>query len=78
MRKYEINDSTLSGVIFDALDAGLPVLAVPTQKIGDIGFNPNYSLSVLKNNSKGVFELRSSFGTVTERPKVQISREGVF
>lgn len=44
----------------------------------EIGFNPNYSLSVLKCNSKGALELRSSWGTLAERPKVQINKEGVF
>lgn len=56
---------------------GFPVLAVPSQKITDLGFNPNYSLSVIKSSNKGI-ELRSSFGTIVERPKVNISREGSF
>jgi len=56
---------------------GFPVLAIPSQKIIDLGFNPNYSLSVVKSSNKGV-ELRSSFGTIVERPKVNISREGSF
>ena len=53
-------------------------MAVPNESITSIGFNPNYSLSVLKCNSKGALELRSSFGTISERPKVSISREGAF
>jgi hypothetical protein len=52
-------------------------VAVPSQKITDIGFNPNYSLSVVRATGKG-FEFRSSWGTITERSKVTLSREGVF
>lgn len=52
-------------------------MAVPSQKIIDLGFNPNYSLSVIRSSAKGL-ELRSSWGTIAERPKVNISREGVF
>ena len=48
----------------EALEFGWPVIAVPSQKIIDLGFNPNYSLSVVKSTGKG-FELRSSWGTIT-------------
>lgn len=53
------------------------MIAVPSHKITELGFNPNYSLSVIKSSGKGI-ELRSSWGTILERPKVNISREGVF
>lgn len=74
MKKYLANDSNLSWVIGDALEKGYPIIAVPKETITDIGFNPNYSLSVLKCNSKGALELRSSFGTISERPKVSLSK----
>lgn len=54
------------------------MIAVANKKITEVGFNPNYSLSVLRSNSKGALELRSSFGTISERPKVSLSREGMF
>ena len=54
------------------------MIAVPTNKIVDLGLNPNYSFSVLKCSGKGALELRNSWGTVKERPNVSLSREGVF
>ena len=57
---------------------GYPVIAVPNSKISALGLNPNYSLSVLKCNSKGALELRNSWGTITERSNISLSKEGVF
>lgn len=68
------NDQDFGHIINDALDRGCPVIAVPRESILDLGFNPNYSLSVLRSNNKGALELRSSFGTIHERPKVTLSR----
>ena len=51
-------------IINDAISNGCPVIAVANKKITEIGFNPNYSLSVLKCSNKGGIELRSSFGTI--------------
>jgi hypothetical protein len=48
----------------DALNCGFPIVAVPSQKISNIGFNPNYSLSIVKLTGKGI-ELRSSWGTIS-------------
>jgi hypothetical protein len=74
---YFRNHADLNQAVTDALNNGYPIVAVPSQKITNIGFNPNYSLSIVKVTGKG-FELRSSWGTVSERPKVTISKEGVF
>lgn len=73
MRRYETTDPELADIVNDALNLGFPVVAVPSQNIVDLGFNPNYSLSVVKSTNKG-FELRSSWGTIVERAKVNISR----
>ena len=71
---YFRNDRDFAHLINDAIERGCPVIAVPKESIIDLGFNPNYSLSVLRSNSKGALELRSSFGTLHERPKVGLSR----
>lgn len=61
----------------EALKAGYPVVGVCSQKIVDLGFNPNYCLSVLKTSNKGI-EFRNSWGTIIERPKINIGKEGNF
>lgn len=53
-------------------------MAVPNERIGNYGFNPNLSYSVISFTSKGGLELRSSFGTVEERSKISIRPEGTF
>ena len=47
----------------EAIGFGYPVIAVPSPKITELGFNSNYSLSVLNSTGKGL-ELRSSWGTI--------------
>lgn len=59
------SDSGIANIINNALIQGYPVIAVPNSKIATLGLNPNYSLSVLKCNSKGALELRNSWGTIT-------------
>jgi hypothetical protein len=71
IKKYEMydicyfrNNSELNQAVTEALSNGYPIVVVPTQKIINIGFNPNYSLSVVKVTGKGM-ELRSSWGTTS-------------
>jgi hypothetical protein len=55
------------------------VQAAPSEKILDRGFNPNLTLSVLRADSgKRSIQFRSPFGSIDEKPKVSLSREGVF
>lgn len=54
------------------------VQAVPQPRIQDKGLNPNLTLSVIGVNSRGSYEIRNSFGTVDQKSKLNISKEGVF
>ncbi len=67
----------LQNVIKKALAAGQVVQAVPTEKIGALGANPNFSYSVINFSNKGV-ELRNSWGTLEERSKITFKPEGNF
>jgi hypothetical protein len=66
-------------VIESGLDKDHIVQAVPSKKILDRGFNPNLTLNVLQaDNAKSSIQFRSSFGSVYEKSKFDISREGIF
>ena len=54
------------------------VQAVPNAKIQEKGLNPNYTLSVIGVNSRGSYEIRNSFGTLDQKSKFNISKDGVF
>jgi hypothetical protein len=78
VRKYLATDANLSNVIRKAISNGQVVIAVPREGITAIGLNPNYSLSVINCKSNGGVELRNSWGTIEERSKLKLSKEGVF
>lgn len=78
VRKYLPSDPDFTTAIKNAISAGQPVLAVPKEEILSLGLNPNHSFPVINCKSNGNFELRNSWGTLEERPKISISREGVF
>lgn len=78
VRKYLSTDSDFANVIRNAISAGQPVLAVPKQEAISLGLNPNHSFAVINCKSNGGLELRNSWGTLEERSKLSISKEGVF
>lgn len=43
-----------------------------------LGLNPNHSFAVINCKSNGGLELRNCWGTLEERTKLSISKEGVF
>ncbi len=78
VRKYLSSDNDFATIIKNAISAGQPVLAVPKQDILSLGLNPNHSFAVINCKSNGGLELRNSWGTLEERTKLSISKEGVF
>lgn len=78
VRKYLATDSNLPNIIRSAVSGGQIVIAVPKEEIKSLGLNPNYSLSVIRCKSNGGLELRNSWGTIEERSKLNLSKEGVF
>ena len=74
VRSFSVTDSNLSNEVSKAISKGYPVIAVPNNKIVDLGLNPNYSFNVLKCSGKGGLELRNSWGTINERPNVSLSK----
>lgn len=60
-----------------SLDQDWTVVAVPNSRISQLGLDSQYNLSLIKLGSRG-FELRNSWGTTIERPKINFSKEGVF
>jgi hypothetical protein len=66
-------------VIESGLERNYIVQAAPSENILDRGLNPNLTLNVLRADSgKRTIQFRSSFGSVDEKPKINLSREGVF
>lgn len=51
---------------------------MPNERIVSLGLNPNYSYNVINYTSKGTLELRNSWGTLEERPKITFKPEGTF
>lgn len=78
VRKYLSNDYDLPNIIRNAISNGQVVMAVPREDITTLGLNPNYSLSVVNCKANGGLELRNSWGTIEERSKLNLSKEGVF
>lgn len=78
VRKYLSTDSDFANVIRNAISAGQPVLAVPRSEVVSLGLNPNHSFAVINCKSNGGVELRNSWGTIEERSKLSISKEGLF
>ena len=52
-------------------------MAVPSDKIGKIGLEKRFCLNVLGMDNKK-FQFRNSWGTTVDKPKIVLSREGVF
>lgn len=68
----------LASILKKAFSSNHVILAVPTHKIAELGINPNYSYSFLNQNAKGNLELRNSWGTIEEKPKVNLKNDGSF
>lgn len=71
-------DANFAAIIKSAISAGQPVIAVPKQEVLSLGLNPNHSFAVINCKSNGGLELRNCWGTLEERTKLSISKEGVF
>jgi len=79
VRLYTASDPNLLKNIQSALENGYVVQAAPSEKLLTYGFNPNLTLSVIKaDSSKRSLQFRSSFGSVDEKPRFNLSKEGTF
>lgn len=79
VKLYTTNDPNLLKVIESALEKGYTVQAAPSDKFLAYGFNPNLTLTVVKTDStRRSLQFRSSFGSVDEKPRFNLSKEGTF
>lgn len=55
------------------------VQAAPTERLLTYGLNPNLTLTVLRvDSNRRTIQFRTSFGTIDEKPRFNLSKEGTF
>jgi calpain-15 len=75
--QYGPTDKDFASSIKHALDQSWTVIAVPTSKIEELGLNHKFNLGITGLSNRGL-ELRNSWGTMIEKPKITLSKEGLF
>jgi hypothetical protein len=75
--KYNPSDKDLMDNIKHALDQSWTIIAVPNSKIEELGLSSRFNLGITGIGGKGL-ELRNSWGTTVEKPRISISKEGLF
>ena len=78
MEKISTESLELMERIEEALQNNWAIVAVPKKGIEELGIDAAYNLGITNIGSRGELELRNSWGTIVERPRLNFNREGIF
>lgn len=74
MEKISTESLELMERIEEALQNNWAIVAVPKKGIEELGIDAAYNLGITNIGSRGELELRNSWGTIVERPRLNFSR----